>query len=72
MSDTHVIDGLMHKIVDPQKFKWRVMGTSFVAYAFDIADFMAIALTIPMLMKLWGISLVTAGLLGTTALIGWR
>jgi len=70
LSSAAAIAAYEEKIVNPEDHKWKVMACSFIAYSFDIADFMAIALAIPMLIKQWNLSLPVAGMLATMTLIG--
>jgi MFS family permease len=50
--------------------RWHTLAASFLTYGFDAIDFMLLALTIPFIMKEFGISLEVAGLLGTAGMIG--
>jgi MFS family permease len=50
--------------------RWHTLAASFLSYGFDAIDFMLLALTIPFIMKEFGISLEAAGLLGTAGMIG--
>src|SRR5215469_6976924 len=50
--------------------RWHTLAASFLSYGFDAIDFMLLALTIPFIMKEFGISLEVAGLLGTAGMIG--
>jgi MFS family permease len=50
--------------------RWHTLAASFLTYCFDAIDFMLLALTIPFIMKEFGISLEVAGLLGTAGMIG--
>jgi MFS family permease len=50
--------------------RWHTLVAAFLSYGFDAIDFMLLALTIPFIMKEFGISLEAAGLLGTAGMIG--
>ncbi|MCX5544140.1 MFS transporter [Paraburkholderia sp. CNPSo 3076] len=50
--------------------RWHTLIASFLSYGFDAIDFMLLALTIPFIMKEFGISLEVAGLLGTAGMVG--
>ena len=70
MTDTthHVasIDG----IVDPAQYRGRVLGATIAGYAFDGVDLMVIALTLPLILKEWNISMVQGGVIVTAMLLG--
>ncbi|MDR1160338.1 MAG: MFS transporter [Syntrophomonadaceae bacterium] len=57
-------------IADPSKYKWRALAGAVLGYLFDALDFMVLALAIPLLVKLWGISLASAGLVSTATIFG--
>jgi MFS family permease len=48
----------------------RVLGAAVAGYAFDGVDLMVIALTLPLLMKEWGITMVQGGVIVSAMLIG--
>jgi MFS family permease len=50
--------------------RWRVLWATFVAYLFDSYDLTVLALALPVLLKLLGMSLPEAGLLGTATALG--
>jgi MFS family permease len=60
-------------IVDPAKYRGKVLGAAIAGYAFDGFDIMVYALTVPVLFREWagaGFNMVQAGLIGTAMLIG--
>ena len=60
-------------IVDPAKYRGKVLGAAIAGYAFDGFDIMVYALTVPVLFKDWfaqGFNIVQAGAIGTAMLIG--
>ncbi|HEX3010906.1 MAG TPA: MFS transporter [Syntrophomonadaceae bacterium] len=59
-----------YKLVNPIDYKWKVLMAAFFGQAFDIMDFMAIALALPLIIKDWGLSLVAAGGVASMTLIG--
>lgn len=59
-----------HMLVDPLKYKWRVLIGAFLGQSFDIMDLMAISIALPLIIKEWGISLVAAGGVASMTLIG--
>lgn len=58
----------MNESGSPQR--WRVLWATFVAYLFDSYDLTVLALALPVLLKLLGMSLPEAGLLGTATALG--
>lgn len=60
------IDG----IVDPAKYRGRVLGATVAGYAFDGVDLMVIALTLPLILREWSISMVQGGIIVTAMLVG--
>lgn len=50
--------------------RWRVLWSTFVAYLFDSYDLTVLALAMPVLLKLLGMSLPEAGLLGSATALG--
>lgn len=48
----------------------RVLGAAVAGYAFDGVDLMVVALTLPILMKEWGITMVQGGIIVSAMLIG--
>jgi len=50
--------------------RWRVLWATFAAYLFDSYDLTVLALALPVLLKLLGMSLPEAGLLGTATALG--
>jgi MFS family permease len=50
--------------------RWRVLWATFLAYLFDSYDLTVLALALPVLLKLLGMSLPEAGLLGTATALG--
>ncbi|HUA51048.1 MAG TPA: MFS transporter [Candidatus Sulfotelmatobacter sp.] len=62
MSDRRLVGGLT--------VKWRVLVAGFSSYMFDALDFMILAVSLPLMIKEFGISLAEAGLLGTGTLVG--
>jgi MFS family permease len=58
-------------IVDPAKYRGRVLTASILAYTFDSMDIMVFALALPLLFREWGtFTYVQAGLIGTCMLLG--
>jgi MFS family permease len=60
-------------IVDPAKYRGKVLAAAIAGYAFDGFDIMVLALTIPVLFREWagaGFNMVQAGLIGTAMLVG--
>lgn len=60
-------------IVDPTKYRGKVLTASILAYTFDSMDIMVFALALPLLLKEWGPSgfgYVQAGIVGTAMLLG--
>ena len=58
-------------IVDPAKFRGKVLTISILGYAFDGMDIMVFALALPLLFKAWpGFSYAQAGIIGTAMLLG--
>jgi len=57
-------------IVDPTQFEKRVLGAAIAAYAFDAIDLMVIALTLPLILKEWQITMVQGGLVVSAMLVG--
>ena len=60
-------------IVDPVKYRGKVLGAAVAGYAFDGFDIMVLALTMPVLFKEWaaaGFNMVQAGFIGTAMLVG--
>lgn len=55
---------------DPYRTKWRVLTAGFSAYTFDAMDFMFLAITIPLLITEFDLTVGQAGLLGTGTLVG--
>jgi MFS family permease len=49
--------------------KWRVLVSGFLSYAFDALDFMILAMSMPLIIKDFGITMADAGLLGTATLL---
>lgn len=60
------IDG----IVDPASYRGRVLTASVLGFAFDGVDLMVLALTLPLILKDWGITMVQGGLIATAMLVG--
>jgi len=58
------------QIVDPEKYKFKALTAAVLGYYFDGIDFVALSLAIPLLVAAWDISLVSAGLLATSTLVG--
>lgn len=50
--------------------RWRVLWATFAAYLFDSYDLTVLALALPVLLKLLGMTLPEAGLLGTATALG--
>ncbi|HWI82372.1 MFS transporter [Ramlibacter sp.] len=50
--------------------RWRVLWATFAAYLFDSYDLTVLALAMPVLLKLLGMSLPEAGLLGSATALG--
>lgn len=50
--------------------RWRVLWATFVAYLFDSYDLTVLALALPVLLKLLGMTLPEAGLLGSATALG--
>ncbi|HKB54402.1 MAG TPA: MFS transporter, partial [Ramlibacter sp.] len=50
--------------------RWRVLWATFAAYFFDSYDLTVLALALPVLLKLLGMSLPEAGLLGSSTALG--
>ena len=57
-------------IVDPERYKWRVLGGAMVGYIFDAADFMVLAMIIPPIIQEWNVSLAAAGSIAMATLFG--
>ena len=57
-------------IVDPERYKWRALGGAIAGHLFDAADFMILALIIPLIIQEWNISLAAAGSVAMTTLFG--
>jgi MFS family permease len=60
-------------IVDPAKYRGKVLAAAIAGYAFDGFDIMVLALTIPVLLGEWagqGFNLVQVGVVATAMLIG--
>ncbi|WP_347489800.1 MFS transporter [Desulfoscipio sp. XC116] len=57
-------------IANPFKYKYKALTGAILGYIFDAQDFMVLALVIPLLVKTWGISLASAGLIGTATIFG--
>jgi AAHS family benzoate transporter-like MFS transporter len=60
-------------IVDPAKYRGKVLAAAIAGYAFDGFDIMVLALTIPVLLGEWapqGFNLVQVGVIATAMLIG--
>jgi len=58
-------------IVDPAKYRLRVLAISVAGYGFDGMDIVVFALALPLLFKAWpGFTLVHAGFIGTAMLLG--
>jgi MFS family permease len=60
-------------IVDPAKYRGKVLAAAIAGYAFDGFDIMVYALTVPVLLGEWvtqGFNIVQAGAIGTAMLIG--
>jgi MFS family permease len=60
-------------IVDPAKYRGKVLAAAIAGYAFDGFDIMVFALTVPVLFKDWagaGFNMVQAGFIATAMLIG--
>ena len=58
------------RIVNPEDYKKRMVVGIVLGFMFDAIDFMVLAVAIPLLMQDWGLSLVSAGLLGTSTVLG--
>jgi MFS family permease len=50
--------------------RWRVLWATFLAYLFDSYDLTVLALALPVLLKLLGMTLPEAGLLGSATALG--
>ncbi len=59
-----------YKLVDPLKYKWKVLITAFIGQGFDILDLMAIAVALPLIIKDWGLDLIAAGGIASATLLG--
>lgn len=57
-------------IANPAQYKWKALTGAILGYTFDALDFMVLALAIPLLVKGWGISLASAGLISTATIFG--
>lgn len=57
-------------IADPLKYKYKALTGAILGYMFDAQDFMVLALVIPLLIKTWGISMASAGLISTATIFG--
>lgn len=64
------IDDGARMVVDPERFKWKVLVGAVLGFMFDAVDFMILAMVIPLIVKEWGISLASAGLLSTATIFG--
>ena len=52
------------------RHRWRVLWATFAAYLFDSYDLTVLALALPVLLKLLGMTLPQAGLLGSATALG--
>ncbi len=50
--------------------RWRVLWATFVAYLFDSYDLIVLAIAMPVLLKVLGITLPEGGLLGSATMVG--
>lgn len=57
-------------VVDPARYRGRVLGAAIAGYAFDGVDLMVIALTLPLVLKEWNITMVQGGIIVTAMLLG--
>jgi len=57
-------------IVDPTKYQKKVLGAAVAGYAFDAVDLMVIALTLPLILREWQITMVQGGLIVSAMLVG--
>lgn len=63
-----LVDG--YHVVEAEKYKFKILTATMLAYTMDAYDLMCLALAIPILIKAWGITLAQAGLISTAALLG--
>lgn len=56
--------------VDPANRRGRVLGAAIAGYAFDGVDLMVVALTLPLVLKEFNISMVQGGIIVTAMLLG--
>lgn len=68
-SDTKTVADLMDSI-PVGRFHKKLLGICGSAWAFDGMEVIIISFTLPILTEVWGLSGLTAGLLGSSALIG--
>ena len=60
-----------HGIVDPAKYKGKVLAATIAGYAFDGMDIMVFALAAPLLFNAWpSLTLVQIGMIATCMLLG--
>ncbi len=57
-------------IVDPTKYQKKVLFATVAGYAFDAVDLMVIALTLPLILREWQITMVQGGLIVSAMLVG--
>jgi len=58
-------------IVDPAKYRGKVLGIAIAGYAFDGMDIMVFALAAPLLLEAWPtLTLVQIGVIATSMLLG--
>jgi len=67
---SHVLTNEEAIIANPAQYKWKALTGAILGYTFDALDFMVLALAIPLLVKTWGISLASAGLISTATIFG--
>jgi len=70
MTDITMQRASINGIVDPAHYRGRVLGAVVAGYAFDGVDLMVIALTLPLILREWSISMVQGGIIVTAMLVG--
>ena len=62
--------GTIEGVVDPAKHRGKVLTASILGFAFDGVDLMVLALSLPLILKEWGITMVQGGVIATAMLVG--
>ena len=50
--------------------RWHVLGATFLSYLYDSYDLLVLAITMPVLLKVLGITLAEGGLLASSTMVG--